>query len=223
MTTFENHLRSLRDFVAKHHELPTRGTIDADGRDLGTWVNTQRTAHARGELSADRATAIIEQIPNWTWDAHHEKFAAHIDALTNWATTHGKALPPATYRDPDTGFHLGVWALRQRQLHRRGELPADRIAALEAIPGWTWTEGRDEKFRNAIDTLRRFVAEHGRLPTATTVYDGVLIGKWVARRRSEKRANSLNRDTIAELEAIPGWTWGRNAVDSSGDSERSTT
>ncbi len=47
----------------------SRTSYTVDGYQLGHWVNTQRSIHAKGILDADREHRL-EDLPGWTWDPH---------------------------------------------------------------------------------------------------------------------------------------------------------
>ena len=51
---------------------------------------------------------------------------------------------------------------------------------------------------------------HARVP-ASKKWDGLRLGPWVSRRRSEGNAARLTPERVATLEAIPGWTWDPHA------------
>lgn len=198
---FETRLAELRQHVAGHGAFPSHSTP------LGRWVRERRRAHDRGADSPER-TAALEQIPGWNWSIDNPtRFNNSLRLLTDYIRTHGTLTIPAGYRDPDTGTHLGIWVAEQRLQHRRGTLAPERATALENLPGWTWTPGRDDHWQHALRTLRAYVAEHGRIPTAITAHDGINIGRWVARQRTAHRQGTLNPNATRELEATPGWTW----------------
>ena len=84
-------------------------------------------------------------------------------------------------------------------------IPRERVAKLEALPGWTWTVSQDvwdEKY----ELVERFAERegHARVPQSH-VEDGVQIGTWVGVQR-QKRAE-LPKDRRVKLEALPGWSW----------------
>ena len=56
--------------------------------------------------------------------------------------------------------------------------------------------------------LRRYVDEHGtsKISKSATI-DGFRLGLWVRNRRKEFRDGVLPAERVAELEALPGWTW----------------
>ena len=49
----------------------------------------------------------------------------------------GQAWTPKEFKTVD-GFQLGAWAGTQRKYYKNGKLSAERIARLEALPGWVW-------------------------------------------------------------------------------------
>ena len=89
----------------------------------------------------------------------------------------------------------------------RNSLKAEQIAALEAIPGWTW-HVRADALEEAIAKTIQFHAREGhtRVP-ALHVEDGFHIGSWIAGHRTKYRQGKLSPERIATLGAIPGWTW----------------
>lgn len=57
-------------------------------------------------------------------------------ALQAFMAVHGR-MPRV--REELEGSKVGQWVSNQRQAYRKGTLRARRVAALEALPGWTWT------------------------------------------------------------------------------------
>ena len=85
------------------------------------------------------------------------------------------------------------------------------MAALDAIPGWTWDQFEAE-FQRGMSALRSFVAREGharvlKLHVENVEGDDFNLGTWIVSRRSQFRRDKLSADRIAALDAIPGWTW----------------
>ncbi|MBT2269595.1 helicase associated domain-containing protein, partial [Rhodococcus erythropolis] len=78
-------------------------------------------------------------------------------------------------------------------------------------PGWTWDPLEDQK-NAGMAVLRRYVTEYGtaNMP-ANTVFEGIKLGSWVTDRRKNYRQGQLALSRIADLEALPGWTWNEAA------------
>ena len=141
----------------------------------------------------------------------------------------GKARMPQHHREalPDhVELDLSRWCTVQRQEHRLGQMPADRITALEQVPGWEWEIGLREGYRPVLDdalhgTRRGYAKgclcgpctdanaayEHARTNGATTdLVDArrarghlrLLLGRGVAQKQLA-RAAGVNVKTIVEV------------------------
>jgi hypothetical protein len=65
-------------------------------------------------------------------------FHLWFERLEKFVAGQGQARPSKGYVDPD-GFRLGRWVSHLRDKGRRSRLTADQIAALESLPGWSWS------------------------------------------------------------------------------------
>ena len=142
--------------------------------------------------------------------AWQEKLAA----LHAHVAAHGR-LPPFNH-----GPGLSGWIAGQRAAKRAADagkagtykMTPERVAALEAVPGWAWGEGAEARWLEKLAALRAHVAEHGRLPPCER---GPGLGGWIAIQRTAKnaadagepRGNKMTPERAAALEAVPGWTW----------------
>lgn len=194
----------LKRFVAQHGwESVTRRTL-VDGFHLGHWVSVRRTDYKRGILSEDMVRQL-EAIPGWTWDPVATRYRTYLVMLREYAGQRG--LENFNARTVVDGVRLGAWATCRRVDYREGRLPGWLKIELEKIPGWTWSV-KEDFHRRALCLTRRFVETHGwtRFRSRTT-YEGVAIGAWVTRRRSDYRNARLPEWLRRELESIPGWRW----------------
>jgi len=57
-------------------------------------------------------------------------------------TREGHSRVPATHVEGE--YRLGSWVSVKRKQYRKGRLSPERIAKLEALPGWVW-DARNEK------------------------------------------------------------------------------
>lgn len=122
--------KQLARFVAKHNRFPFR--FHPKERDLGTWVEEQRDqAHL---LQVDRVTAL-EKIPGWSWAPPSHEDAA-IGRYLRAMERLGRH--PRNYHQSPDERALYAWAKKLRSQYGRGELTAEQVTALEAIPGWSW-------------------------------------------------------------------------------------
>lgn len=129
----------LQRYVADHGDarVPYRW-VSESGFGLGVWVDTNRQQYRRGELSAERS-AQLEAQPGWHWSRRENQWDTGLAELQRYVAEHGTANPPCKYVS-SSGFALGNWVRTRLADHRHGKLPPAKVAALEALPGWTWSK-----------------------------------------------------------------------------------
>jgi hypothetical protein len=130
----------LEFYVTEHGDACVLRSYCSGGIALGKWVNKQRAE--RRALSEDRRRKL-ERLPGWRWQARASAWEERLHLLRDFVREHGHARVPRTHRVGDVG--LGAWAGRQRLAYRRGVLAPNRVAALEALPGWQWHLSRGSR------------------------------------------------------------------------------
>ena len=208
---FSNILDRVKTFQQSKGRLPQRRDVDADGVKIGLWVQTQRSKHHAGRLSAERVAAL-EGVPGWTWKYFvNSEVYVWLDALRAFEEANGRI---AKRRDTWDGMKVGMWVANQRRGYHKGLLAAELLASLEAVPGWVWKKSKKRShkipFESWLASLNRFAQAHRCLPSATEVGDEpdlMHLGCWVNRCRVRKKQGKLTPDQIAALEQVPGWCW----------------
>jgi superfamily II DNA or RNA helicase len=196
------HLELLRKYSA--HTGDTLVPVDhvENGLKLGQWVRLRRKEHKK--LSPERQ-ALLEAIPGWFWGTKSDYvWNQKLTLLKKFAEREGHARP--TYDHIEDGVKLGGWVVEQRA--ERQKQSAERKAALEALPGWSWTMSQDV-WDERYEMLTKFASRerHSRVPQSH-VENGVLLGKWVSVQRQKR--DSLSSERRAKLEKVPGWVWRAN-------------
>ncbi len=174
---------------------------------LGRWSAARRAKYRAGRLSAGRI-AELEAVPFWTWDATRKprsEFEGHLWQYQRYVARGGNPIVPQGLRLGS--FQVGHWVCTQRDAYHAGRLSAERITALEAVPGWSWS-GLDAATDRAIAALRVYAAREGHCRVPAKCREGEFdLGGWVWRRRLDYRLGRLAPDRIAALEQVPGWQW----------------
>lgn len=69
-----------------------------------------------------------------------DRWERNFLALKQFVTREGHALVPANHTELYEGRNtpIGAWVGYMRQRYRNQALPAERIASLESLAGWTW-------------------------------------------------------------------------------------
>ncbi|MDO2396093.1 Helicase associated domain protein [Mycobacterium avium subsp. hominissuis] len=208
---WEEAFAGAAEFAAEHgHMRVPRGYRTALGIDLHTWIGHQRQLHRNGQLLAERVERL-EGLPGWTWNARDSDWMRCLAALQAFSAEHGHTAPGHRYRTAD-GIALGIWLSNQRTAYRNGSMPAERVALLEAVPGWTWRV-LDNAWERNFAAVVAYVDEHGHArPAKDTSVDGLAVGNWVAIQRKLRNEGRLDPERAERLAGLPGWTW--NALES---------
>ncbi len=127
----------VSEFQRKHGNLKIPEGYKPLTTCLKSWIQNQKAERANMPPERQR---ILEAIPGWTWSKREDRWDEWIAALDRYVQETGSTVMREDYIDPD-GRRLGKWCGKQRTRYRQGLTAADRIAALEAMPGWVW-DGR---------------------------------------------------------------------------------
>ena len=84
--------------------------------------------------------AELEALPGWAWDRLEDRYQRSLEALRQFSLRNGHLEIPRRHVETFDGedFKIGSWATSRRVEHRKGALAAERVADLEALPGWKW-------------------------------------------------------------------------------------
>ena len=199
----EGHTRVHRDHEEK---------FDGELLPIGSWVTTRRFGYRNGRLSAERVAAL-EALPGWEWDPNEADLQGWLSALKQFAEREGHITVPIGHEESFGGedYNLSTWIRGHRSKYRRGKLSAERVAALEALPGWNW-DPHEANFQNKLGALKQFANREGhlRIPGGhRELWNGeeVLLHSWCYNLRNIRRAGKISPERIAALEAVPGWEW----------------
>ena len=194
----------LERYVTEHGEASPPIAFAVGENRLGVWVAKQRSHRNRGNLSEERQRRL-EELPGWTWNPRDDLWEEGFARLQEYVAKSGTALVPKD--GAVNGFQVGAWVTTQRSAYKKGDLPAERIQRLEALPGWTWNT-RSDKWPFWYGQLKKYVAEHGHTRLAALEkYDGLRLGQWVAQQRYHRNKGNLDPARVRLLEEFPDWIW----------------
>jgi hypothetical protein len=198
---WEEGLRYLKEFAVREgHAKVSYDYKTGNGYRLGNWVYVQRSS--KGNMPTERK-AQLEILPDWSWDAHADKWEDGFRYLKEFADREGHVKVSMDYMTAN-GYPLGRWVSAQRT--SKDIMRPERKARLEALPVWTWdviTGQWEEGFRYLKEFAER--EAHSRVPGNYKTADGYLLGVWLASQRS--REVSISSERKARLEMLPKWSW----------------
>ncbi len=147
---WEQRLAEVAAFWQQHGRFPrtrgSRATPLVEGElVLGHWVGVQRR-RLKGAGMCSRLTPeqqrALETLPGWRWDARRSR-KSWEERLADLAAYN--RLPRQRKGCTKEEHELAAWCAHQRGRYRGtlmgyGPMPADRVAALEALEGWCWDD-----------------------------------------------------------------------------------
>lgn len=132
---FREAVKHLVEYIHENgHARVPRSHKSLSGFKLGPWISDRRAEYKAEILSAERIKAL-ETITGWVWDPYEADFEEGLEHLKQYVHEYGHAKVPRSYKTPSE-YTLGSWVNFQKRQYKKGALSAERIKALEAIPGW---------------------------------------------------------------------------------------
>ena len=195
---WESGFAALEKYVKREgNSLVAQNHIE-DGFALGVWVTSQR--RNKKKLSRDFHSRL-EKLPDWSWNTLESNWKLGYAALIRYVEKEGTSVVPDRYILD--GFNLGTWVGTQKT--RRSRMSSERISLLEELPHWTWNI-RQSAWDRGFAALEKYVAREGNsLIPQNCKEDGIWLGRWVNKQRSNKI--NLTAERISKLDNLNGWTW----------------
>ena len=182
-------------------------TLSHAERELRAWCMEQRRARRADQLDPE-VERRLAALRTWEWDPGLREFERRAKLLRPLIAEHYKGWLPTSYVAED-GTPLGQWVAEQRAARGAGRLSPEKVAVMEALPGFDWDKGAF--FAQNLRLLREFAEETGGAQIEDKhSRSGVQLGQWVARLRQAYRSGQLkDAEQIRLLESVPGWDWMR--------------
>ena len=134
-----------------------------------------------------------------------KQWAVNTAMLKKFVEREGHARVPVSHLEE--GHRLGPWVAGMRAHYKAKILTKARIEELEKIPGWSWNAHTD-RWERMFQALGEYNLEHESVsPPSEEIYQGLKLGKWVAKQRTDHGTGKIRLDRKDRLEALTGWTW----------------
>ncbi|MGZ4532975.1 MAG: Helicase associated domain protein, partial [Mycobacteriaceae bacterium] len=188
---WETGFQRLQTYRARegHIRVPT-GYRDNDGYPLGQWLRSHRRRHGGRRTITEEQRLRLEALPDWSYEAATDVFwdraAAAFEA---YVTREGHCQTPRHHRED--GINIDAWSKQQRAKYHQGNLPAERITRLEAVPDWSWSPQKDA-WERGFAVLVAHVGEHGSAAVRRDERrDGYPLGAWAGEQRNRHSLGTL--------------------------------
>lgn len=210
MDKVESFVKDVRRLPTKNHRIP-RAEREPREREIENWLPDQRKNRRRLD---SHQVARLEALPGFLWNPQRNAWKANVKGYGNFFLKHGKR--PSDLSNNSREKRLADWGSEQRNLRReangRNAPTPQRIAELEAIPGWEWATPMAEVKQSRIDELAAFVDTFERRPKS---WRGVKdkrpltaeeerehsLNVWLSKRQELARKGQLDSVVWRQIEA----------------------
>lgn len=207
-SSWEEGFGCLEAYVAKEGKSTVLYNYKTEsGFPLGSWVIRQRADEKILPLARKQ---LLESLPGWVWDVHDAKWEEGFSELLKFVKKNGHSRVSMRSSENTTqtesGYPLVTWISYQRSSYRNATLNQERIARLEALPGWTW-DTLSADWEEGFSQLERYVEKMGdaRVPQSFVTENGFRLGVWVTTQRRKRMSLATERKKL--LETLKGWSW----------------
>lgn len=195
---FEVMIAALSDFIAREgHSRVPMSHVENHVR-LGSWVNSLRYRYkTRGGLTSNQISRL-EHL-GFSWDPLGALFEQKLGLLEQFFAREGHSKVPQNHLED--GVRLSKWIGHLRT--RRESIDPKYLARLKAL-SFDWSP-RVDAFQRHMVLLERFIAREGHaLVPAKHLEDGVRLGSWVNKLRTNRLTN--DPEQVSRLNAV-GFVW----------------
>lgn len=176
-----------------------------EGKNLGNWVISQRTANKRGLLASYRAAQLDDA--GMIWDLQVHKTEVMVRCLSQYKEREGDFEVPRAHKED--GKALGEWLCRQRRDKANGSLDPQLSDRLEKTLGVVLQNRDKQRWESMFGLLVEFKNREGhcRVPQKHQEgSDAKNLGQWLDYQRYRKKKGKLDAAYQARLEEI-GVKW----------------
>lgn len=167
---------------------------------LRYWINGQRDDYKNGLLTPLQIKKL-EKI-GFDFGPNEAKWQRMYKLAVDYYNKYNNLQIPYNYATSE-GNCLGLWLYKQKRLYRRKEIDLNHVKLLEKL-GIDWRLKAIYRKESNITKniyfkeLKSYYMKHGNIDiTLNYVSDnGLKLGKWLARRRSDYKKNKLNDDVV---------------------------
>ena len=195
---------AYKEWLLANSSQPVKNSKELLEKEIGQWLERQRTSRREGTLSQERITLLEESQENFSWDPKDDAWIRNYSAYVEVVSKSGSIKMSQATTSSD-GINVGAWVNAQRTRYRKSELSQDRIDLLEAIPGWSW-EPFNSQWMQGFTEFESFYKTSGKLPTT----DDVKMYHWMERQKKRHKLGKLDPKFQAKIEAtFPEWKWSK--------------
>jgi superfamily II DNA or RNA helicase len=183
-----------------HCKVPFRWS---ENKQLGTWVQLQRTMFNTGVIGDYRFKRLEEIGFEWSLVSQTSTILSWDEmfyVLHKYWREHGDCNVPTVW---SKNKKLYSWVMKNRRSYKKGTLRKDQINRLVEI-GFEWNIGLsdEEKWEEMFDALQEYREEYGDCNVPTVWSENQKLGNWARFQRRQYNRKKLSVECIKRLENI---------------------
>jgi superfamily II DNA or RNA helicase len=195
---------AYKEWLEASRSQPVKNSKEPLEKEIAQWLERQRSLRREGTLSQERITLLEESQESFSWDPKSDAWMRNYNAYVEEVAHRGSIRMSQATTSSD-GINIGAWVNAQRTMYRKGQLPQNRIALMEAIPEWSW-EPMESQWMQGFVEFENFYKLSGKLPST----DNEKMYHWMERQKKRQKLGKLEPKLKARIEAaFPEWQWSR--------------
>ncbi len=193
--SWDNHISELKNFSQVNgHVDVSSNYVSMSGCNLGQWVANARTRFNLGKLSHVRILELEEL--GLVWSKLKDSRKNKLGLFEDFKKEFGHSIVPADHVT-SCGTNLGTWVNQQRYLFKKGKLTKYQIDELNSLR-FVW-DVQSHLWAQNFNELEVYHKREGHCnPIARHNENGVRLGDWVRRQRTQKENLSIERKALLD-------------------------
>lgn len=201
---WEQRCGELAAWFERHERHPSHAAQDREERSLGEWIKGQRKAFNGGALPPDQV-AKLESVSGFQWRPFDDAWELKYGLVADWYAVNDHH--PRSEIDDPVERSLGRFVSQQRAHLKANKLRPDRIAALEAIDGFSWDPFADAWNEMAGRVSEWYGSNDAHPSDVSSEKTEVRLAQWSQVQRRRHADQKLTNEQVDRLGAIVGWSW----------------
>ena len=195
-SNWESAFNEIRLLSQKLGHFPKKIDIPDEKKYLTTWINTQRSKYRNGTLDSDKSERLkaigcrLVINSSVSWEDRFEQLKAFVESNRRFPE-HADRQISKQYKE------LSTWVNSQRGKYAKGTISDEQKEKLEAI-GFEWNK-QDAEWNRQFELLKAYYTEHGTLPKAKMVVDGVKLCRWHQAQMRAYQSGQLSAERIQKF------------------------
>lgn len=209
---WQNAYNHAKEYFETYGNLDVKASyVCDDGFKLGRWIANMRTAYSNNSVAASSDHVKMLDEIGMLWSKNNALWERNYLEAERYYSEHGNLNVPHNYIT-EGGVKLGAWIYKLKKLNGGSasdgaaltDEQKDRLTAI----GMEWDSKYMIQWKKAYRAACEYYKQHGNLdiPSAYKTKDGIALGVWIRRQRSNQKLTEEQRRQLDRIGMI--WSTG---------------